>query len=64
MTCKKLVEGTHRSWEESMTIGDYPAAGTPYWLTMAGVALGLVGRSAAVLLRLTKSISWRPTMRQ
>ena len=25
-------------------IGDYPAAGTPYWLTMAGVAaLGLVG---------------------
>jgi hypothetical protein len=34
----------NRRWEESMTIGDYPAAGTPYWLTMAGVAaLGLVG---------------------
>jgi hypothetical protein len=33
-----------QKWEESMTIGDYPAAGTPYWLTMAGVAaLGLVG---------------------
>ena len=27
-----------------MTIGDYPAAGTSYWLTMTGVAaLGLVG---------------------
>jgi hypothetical protein len=30
--------------EANMTIGDYPASGRPYWLTMTGVAaLGMVG---------------------
>jgi hypothetical protein len=30
--------------EVSMTVGDYPTAGKPYWLAMSGVAaLGLVG---------------------
>jgi hypothetical protein len=27
-----------------MRVGDYPVSGTPYWLTMTGVAaLGMVG---------------------
>jgi hypothetical protein len=38
-------KGERRSSREAaMRIGDYPASGAPYWLTMTGVAaLGAVG---------------------